>query len=99
MPGGITSPYYGDALRSAVTNGEVSQARLTVSSPIIHLLPPLDSADLQKDMATRVLAAWYKLGQDNYPALNKDKDAQADHGTYVGSDFHRVSFVSQSTIG
>jgi len=36
------------------------------------------------DMATRVLAAYYKLKQDtNYPALNLNAPVQADHATLI----------------
>jgi beta-glucosidase len=35
-------------------------------------------------MATRVLAAYYKLKQDtNYPALNLNAPVQADHATLI----------------
>ena len=74
MPGDVTfgsgTSYFGPALLTAVSNGQVSQARLD-------------------DMATRILAGWYLLGQDsNYPAMTIDSwnlsggghvDVQGDH--------------------
>ncbi|KAF9270441.1 beta-glucosidase [Marasmius fiardii PR-910] len=58
MPGDITfgsgTTYFGDALVTAVNNGQVSQTRID-------------------DLATRILAGWYLLGQDSgYPAVNFD---------------------------
>ncbi|KAG9258775.1 glycoside hydrolase family 3 protein [Emericellopsis atlantica] len=36
------------------------------------------------DMAKRILAAWYKMGQDGeYPPLNLDLNVQGDHGANV----------------
>ena len=51
--------------------------------------------DAQQDMATRILAGWYLLGQDSgYPDTNFNSwisflgshvNVQADHASYVGS--------------
>ena len=50
--------------------------------------------DAQQDMATRILAGWYLLGQDSgYPDTNFNSwisllgshvNVQADHASYVG---------------
>jgi beta-glucosidase len=47
---------------------------------------PFDQVALinyMQDMTTRVLAAWYKLGQDSYTPLNKNANTQGDHASLI----------------
>ena len=57
----------------------------------VSTLMPLDISRFSQDLATRILAAWYLLGQDSpdYPAVNfnawirflgQDVDVQDGHG-------------------
>ena len=68
MPGNNydgSDTYWGAALSSAVSSGQVAESRVD-------------------DMVTRILAAWYMLGQDSgYPSINLNLDVQGTHKTNV----------------
>ncbi|KAF8128494.1 beta-glucosidase [Mycena galopus ATCC 62051] len=69
MPGDIAADsgtsYFGTNLTNAVNSGSVSQARINASTSF--------------DMATRILAGWYLVGQDSgFPAVNFDAWNNAD---------------------
>lgn len=87
--------YFGQNLVNAVESGQVSQDRIDVSSP------PYLEITLTKwlqDMATRILASWYLLGQDSgFPAVNFNSwtpsegqhiNVSADHATYGVFTYH-----------
>lgn len=97
-----TQTWFGGNLTDYVKTGRTSQARLTVSfSSFIFWGRPANV--LRKDMATRIIAAWYLTGQEKgFPAVNFDTrtvdsgplnlhvDVQGDHYKYVhllGSHF------------
>ena len=76
MPGDITfdsgTTYFGSNLTAYVYNGTIPQARVDDMgmSKSLHIYP---SIPLSKPViATRILAAWYLLGQDSpeYPPTN-----------------------------
>lgn len=83
--------YFGLALQIAVDLGQVSQERIDVSTTGTSWTSYITLAPINKDLATRILAAWYLLGQDSpdYPAVNfnawirflgRDVDVQDGHG-------------------
>ncbi|KAF7972683.1 hypothetical protein HWV62_17240 [Athelia sp. TMB] len=101
MPGDILpgiGTYFGAALEAAVVLGSVSQARINVGSSLLYT-PGFVPSDLRcvQDMATRILAAWYLLGQDqNYPPVNFDsKDSTSSINQHVNVQGNHASLIRE----
>ena len=102
MPGDITfssnTTYFGANLTEYVRNGTIPESRVddmgrrSMSPPPMFICPP----NFLSNVATRILAAWYLLGQDSpsYPSTNFNaflpQDAATNEHIDVMGDHYKL---------